>query len=79
MADKRTVNGSDRLAAITTSDTVNIPEVPRAIFVSVSGTVTVVGSDDVAVSLGTLPIGVYPVQPKRINAAGTSATVVALY
>lgn len=79
MADLRTIQGAGRFAAITTSDTVNIAEIPRSIHVSVSGTVSIVGSDDVAVALGTLPIGPYPYQPKRINATGTTATVIALY
>ena len=80
MADKKTINGADRWATITASDTVNILEVPRAIQVNVAGNVALVGADDVVAVL-TVAAGVpLAYQPKRINATNTTATgLIALY
>lgn len=80
MADKRTINNSDRFAAITPSDTVNIAEVPRAIYVGVTGDVVAVGSDGNAATFKSVAVGVLPIQPTRINSTNTTATnILALY
>jgi hypothetical protein len=79
MADKKTINGSDRWAIITKSDTVNLVEVPRAIYVSVGGTLTLVDSTGNAVDFGTAAVGLIQVQPARINSTGSTATVIGLY
>jgi hypothetical protein len=74
MADKKTINGSDRWVSITPSDTVNILETPRAIHCDVAGTAVLVGSDDVAVPFALNAGTTYPYQPKRINSTSTTAT-----
>jgi hypothetical protein len=75
--------GSDPCAsgfAIAPSDTVNLAVYTRYLHVSVAGTVTVDfvngGSN---ISLGTLPIGTYPLSVSRVYSTGTSATLVGLY
>lgn len=79
MADKKTINGADRWATLTASNTVNLVEPPRAIYVNVTGDVALVGADDVAITFLGLAVGLYPFQPKRINSTGTTATVLGLY
>ena len=79
MADKKTINGSDRWATITPSNTVNFVEVPRAIHCETAGDAVLVGSDDVAVTFALNAGTTYPYQPKRVNATGTTATLEALY
>ena len=66
-----------RFAAITTSDTVNLPGgLTDAINVGVAGIVVVISEGDVATSL-TLPVGIHPLRVKRINATTTTATTMA--
>jgi hypothetical protein len=76
-------NPARRLAAITPSDTVDLTEIPKALWVAVGGTVTLVGVGDVAnagTALGTLPAGtLIPVRARRVRATGTSATLVGLF
>jgi hypothetical protein len=74
MADKKTINGTDRWVTITASDTVNLLENPRAIHCDVGGTAVLVGADDVAISFVLSAGSGYPYQPKRINSTGTTAT-----
>ena len=80
MADQKTINGADRWATITASDTVNILDVPRSIQVNVAGNVALVGADDVVVTFAVQAGVSLPYQPKRINATNTTATgLIALY
>jgi hypothetical protein len=80
MADKHTINGSDRWADVTPSDTVNLPEVPRAIHIGVAGNVVLVGSDGTACTFAVNAGQTYPYQPVRINSTSTTATgIKALY
>lgn len=71
-----------RGAAITPSDSVNLTNVTRAIYVGGTGTVTYVsqGGDTVAL-LGNIPVGTtLRVCASRVNLTGTSATnLVALW
>lgn len=62
--------------AITTSDTVNFPNVVRAIYVGGAGNVTAVNEEDVAVLFTAPPVGSQlKIRAKRVNATGTTATV----
>lgn len=49
---------------------------PRGLFISVAGTITVTNEDDTTEATIAVPIGVLPIQPKKITAA--TATVYGL-
>lgn len=68
-------------AAITPSDTVNMPTGVRAVYVGGAGAVVAVGQDDVAVTFAAVPVGTtLNIGPKRINSTSTTATnLVAIY
>ena len=70
-----------RFAAVTKSDTVDLPGgVAKGLYVGVSGDVVVVGCDDNAVIFRALAVGYHPLITKRVNSTGTTATdIVALY
>lgn len=72
-----------RTGAIVPSDTTDLAEIPKALWVSVGGTLNVSGVGDVAntgTALGTLIAGtVVPVRVRRVRATGTTATVIGLY
>jgi hypothetical protein len=73
---------SEFFVAVTPSNTVDLPYGEcRALYVGTGGPVTVVGSNGVAVLFNNAPSGsVIPVQAKRVNVTGTTATdIVALY
>jgi hypothetical protein len=69
-----------RWAAITPSDTVNLPTPPRSIYVTGAGEIALVGDDD---HVEVFPVDakhIYPFSPKRVNFTDTSATgLMALY
>ena len=65
---------STKSFAITPSDTVNFPRVPREIQVAVGGTVTVVNMDDTTTQYTVPAGGVITQMTKRVNATGTAAT-----
>ena len=70
--------------AVSKSDTVDIATLnglyPRALYVGVSGNVVIVTPDGKTATLLSVPIGILPVQFKRINSTSTTATdMVAIY
>lgn len=67
--------------AITPSDATNMKAGCRGVYVGGAGNVAAVGQDDVAETFTAVPVGTFmPIQPKRINATGTTATLLlALY
>lgn len=68
--------------AVTPSDTVNLGQIARALWIGGAGTVTVVMSGDgAAVLLSGIPAGtLLPIRAQRVNATGTTATLItALY
>lgn len=69
-------------AAITTSDTVNIPiPGPTGLYVGVTGDVVLVKQDGTTVLFKAMPAGLYRIQSYiRVNATNTTATnLVAMY
>jgi hypothetical protein len=62
-------------AAITPSDTVNIPTGwTRSIYVGVTGDVALVDQNDAVVVWKAVPVGILPMRAKRINSTATTAT-----
>ena len=60
--------------AVTPSDTVNLAQVCRAIYVGVGGTVTCVKLDDTTIQYVGVAGGYILGMFKRVNATGTAAT-----
>lgn len=70
---------ADDLFAITPSDTADLATVPKALYVVTGGTLSVKGAGGSTVSLGTVVAGqVIPLRARRVNANGTTATVVGM-
>lgn len=61
------------------SDTVDLPRTAQALFITVAGNVRFMDGAGVDQGLMALPIGLFPVQIKRIYATGLSATGLVLY
>jgi hypothetical protein len=65
--------------AITPSDTVTIGGC-RAIYVGVTGDITIDTANQTGILFKSVPVGILPVAPLRVKATGTTATnMVALY
>jgi hypothetical protein len=61
--------------AITTSDSVNFTEPPRAIYVGTGGNVVIVNNDGTTVTWSNCPTGfVIPCGAIRVNATNTTAS-----
>ena len=79
MADLNTIKGSGRWAVVTPSDTVNFTEVPRGIYVGVTGDVVMTDASGTAFTFKAMAAGVeHSLHPRRINATGTTATSIML-
>lgn len=64
-----------KLVAITPSNTVNLAEAVRAVYVGAGGNISIVPLDGPAVTLEGVQGGsILPIGAARINAAGTTAT-----
>ena len=60
--------------AITPSDSTDLTNTPKAIYVGTAGTISMIGvGDTVAVSLTVQSGAIIPVRAKRVNATGTTA------
>lgn len=68
-------------AAVTPSDSANLPSLARALYIGTSGNVAAVLPNDDVVLFSNLQSGqILPVRVKRVNSTNTSATnIVALY
>lgn len=52
----------------------------QALHISVGGTLSVLMEDGTIGTFPAVPVGIFPIQVQRVNAAGTTATgIVALY
>lgn len=69
-----------KAVTVTTSDTVDLDSVPRALWIGGDGDVAVIMADDTASVVLKNASGLVPVMVKRVLATGTTATyIVALY
>ena len=78
---RQEITSASKGVAVTPSDTVDLAEGCRALYVGVAGNVTVILSDMASgVLFSNLPVGIHPIQVKRVLSTGTAATnMVALY
>lgn len=77
-----TDRGASRLVAVTPSDSANLAEVSRALWVGGAGNIAILADEDsVAVLISGVPAGtVLPIRARRVNSTNTTATlIVALY
>ena len=87
MPIKDSMPGSDgimaparRLLPVTPDDNVDLAELPRALWIGVGGTISIIAADDSAAVTLTVAGGLLPVRAKRVRASGTTATgIAALY
>ena len=65
---------------ITPSDSIDLTYIPKALYVGVTGDITMtLKADSASVLFKAVPVGVLPVRPLRVYATGTTATnIVAL-
>lgn len=77
---------ANRCYAVTTSDSVALPQGPcEALWIGVGGTISFIPYDQSLAAGGaaiatTVPAGLFPVKALRVNLTGTAATqIVALY
>lgn len=62
-------------AAVTPSDGVDLTSIPRALYVGVSGDITVdMEETGSTILFKAVPVGILPIRVKRIRATGTTAT-----
>lgn len=78
---RRDVSSSYQFRAISPSDTVDLPDGVRGVYVGGPGNIAIVGLDGAVVTFtGVLVGSILPVQARRINVTNTTATnLVALY
>lgn len=81
MADLRTVQGASRWVAVTPSDSADLAEVPRGIYLGASGDVKMTDQAGNTLVFTAMSAGIeHAVQPTRIWSTGTTATGIrALY
>lgn len=69
--------------AVTPNDSADLARIPKALWISAAGTLSVIGAGTAANSataLGSLSVGtLVPGRVRRVMATGTTATVIALY
>lgn len=73
---------ASKLVAVVPNDAADLADIPKALWVSGTGTLSVVAAKDASnagVPLGTVQAGtVIPLRVRRVMSTGTTATVVAL-
>lgn len=64
-----------KAAAVTPSDGTDLTSIPRALYVGVSGDVSVdMEESGDAIVFKAVPVGILPIRVKRVRATGTTAT-----
>jgi hypothetical protein len=66
-------------AVVVPSDTLDIVPSPRSLYVTATGNAALVGDDDVVVTVPVVAGSTLPFRPKRVNATGTDASLVAIW
>lgn len=60
--------------AVTPNDSSDLAKPVRALYIGVTGDVTVTFNDGTTQLFANVPVGVLPVQVKRVHSTGTTAT-----
>lgn len=68
------IDSYDFAAAISPSDTVDLPKAARAIYVGGAGNISVIMMSGETVTFNSVPVGILPIKVKRIRSTGTTAT-----
>lgn len=86
MADKFDSNSDTlfaparKLVAVTPSDTTDLTDLPKALWIGAPGNISLIAADDSAPVTVAVEVGVLPIRAKRVRETGTTATgIVALY
>ena len=64
------------IAPVTPSNSVNLAKDARALYVGVTGDLTVMATDSSVAIFLNVPVGIFPIQCRRIYATGTTATAI---
>jgi hypothetical protein len=73
--DRGSIGGPYRnAAAITPSDTTDLPQTTLKLYVGVAGDVAVIMANGAAVTFHAMPVGMHAIQIARVKATGTTAT-----
>jgi hypothetical protein len=74
------ISAARKLVAVTPSNSTDLTDLPKALWIGVAGDISVIAADDTdAVTVAALA-GVLPIRVKRVRSTGTTATgIVALY
>lgn len=59
---------------ITPDNANDLPQIPQAIWVGVTGNLCVVGNDGVEATIPNVPVGYWIGSPSRVKATGTTAS-----
>lgn len=66
--------------AVTPSDTVDLAVIARALYIGTTGDLEVVMASGETVTFSSVPVGILPVQVKRVKVGATTASnILALY
>ena len=79
MSSETALKPASNWAAIVPSDTVDIVPSPRSLYVTTTGNASLVGDDDVVVTIPVIAGSTLPFRPKRVNATGTDASMIAIW
>lgn len=67
-------------AAVTPSDSTDLPIQPRSLYIGGSGTLVVDMQGGATVTFTAVPVGILEIRARRVRATGTTATnILALY
>ncbi len=61
------------------NDTAELPIIPRALYVDVTGTLAVVDLDGNLMAMSAVAVGYHPLRPRIVKTTGTTAQVYGLY
>lgn len=81
MSNKYDTSPAAHALAVTASDSADLPSgVCRALYVGTTGNINVDMSDGQTVLFSNVPVGIFPINAKRVRSTSTTAgNIVALY
>ncbi len=70
---------ASRWYRIIPSDVAELNPIPRALYVDVTGTLSVVDADGSIMNITAAAVGYHPLRPRLVRSTGTTAVVYGLY